>query len=144
VTRDRALLERMAAFKDYLSLCNGAADELLAGIALRNRSALHRRSLEIITANLAIIDAFLERHETLFRWHRPRAGSVGLIRFTGAEGTARFCDDVVRNSGVLLLPSEELEFGDAHFRVGFGRRNMPEAVIRFDAYLESAGVPKRA
>ncbi|HEY7980902.1 MAG TPA: aminotransferase class I/II-fold pyridoxal phosphate-dependent enzyme [Candidatus Eremiobacteraceae bacterium] len=137
VSRDRALLERMAALKDYLSLCNGAADEFLAGIALRNRAALHRRSLEIITANLSIFDAFLERHDALFRWHRPRGGSVGFIRYSGAEGTARFCDDVVRRSGVLLLPSAELEFGDTHFRVGFGRRTMPEAVSRFDAYLES-------
>jgi aspartate/methionine/tyrosine aminotransferase len=144
VTHDRALLERMAALKYYLSLCNGAADEFLAGIALRNRAALHRRSMDILTANLHVLDAVLERHEALFRWQRPRAGSVGFIRYSGAEGTARFCDDVVRRCGVLLLPSAELEFGDNHFRVGFGRRTMPEAASRLEAYLESADVTSRA
>jgi aspartate/methionine/tyrosine aminotransferase len=144
VTRDRVLLERMAALKDYLSLCNGAADEFLAGIALRHRAELHRRSSQIIFANLQILDAFLERHHALFRWQRPSAGTVGLIRYSGSEGTAKFCDDVVRTSGVLLLPSAELEFGDAHFRVGFGRRDMPEAVRRFDAYLETASMANRA
>jgi aspartate/methionine/tyrosine aminotransferase len=144
VTRNHALLERMAALKDYLSLCNGAVDEFLAGIALRHRAALHRRSLEIVTANLRILDAFLERHDSLFRWQRPGAGSVGLIRYSGAEGTARFCDDVVTRCGVLLLPSAEFEFGDDHFRVGFGRRTMPDAVSRFDAYLTSAGGSNRA
>ncbi|HWX12823.1 MAG TPA: aminotransferase class I/II-fold pyridoxal phosphate-dependent enzyme [Trinickia sp.] len=144
VSRDRALLEKMAAFKDYLSLCNGAADEALAGIALRNRAALHRRSLEIIAANLRVLDAFLARHDALFRWQRPRAGSVGLIRYGGSEGTAKFCDEVVRGCGVMLLPSAELEFGDVHFRVGFGRRDMPEALARFEAYLESSTAANRA
>lgn len=144
VSRDHALLERMAALKDYLSLCNGAVDESLAGIALRNRAALHARSLAIINANLRILDAFFERHAALFRWQRPRAGSVGLVRYSGGEGTETFCDQVVRSSGVMLLPSVELEFGDAHFRVGFGRRNMPEAVSRLDAYLESIRTADRA
>ncbi len=144
VSRDRALLEKMAAFKDYLSLCNGAVDESLAGIALRNRAALHSRSLAIIEANLRVLDAFLARHDALFHWQRPRAGSVGLIRYSGREGTARFCDEVVRRCGVMLLPSAELEFGDAHFRVGFGRRDMPEALGRLEAYLGTATAANRA
>ena len=139
VSHERELLLRMSRLKDYLSLCNGATDEFLAGIALRHRGELHRRSLEIIVANLGVLDAFLERHGDLFDWQRPRAGTVGLVRYRGAEGTSKFCDDVVRECGVLLLPSAELEFGDAHFRVGFGRRNMPDSVRRFEEYLQSAG-----
>jgi aspartate/methionine/tyrosine aminotransferase len=138
VSKDHALLARMAALKDYLSLCNGAVDEMLAGIALRNRAAIHRRSLEIIAGNLRALDAFLARHNALFRWQRPRAGSVGFIRYSGGEGSARFCDEVVKGCGVMLLPSAELEFGDAHFRVGFGRRDMPKALDRFEVYLGSA------
>jgi aspartate/methionine/tyrosine aminotransferase len=144
VTREKELLARMSRLKDYLSLCNGATDEFLAGIALRNRDILHRRSLEIIVANLHVLDAFLDRHSNLFQWQRPRAGSVGLVRYRGAEGTAKFCGEVVRECGVLLLPSAEFEFGDAHFRVGFGRRNMPEAVGRLEAYLDSTGAPELA
>ncbi|HEY5095194.1 MAG TPA: aminotransferase class I/II-fold pyridoxal phosphate-dependent enzyme [Candidatus Eremiobacteraceae bacterium] len=136
VSRERDLLTRMARLKDYLSLCNGATDEFLAGIALRNRHELHGRSLELVVSNLRLLDAFLERHGDLFRWQRPRASTVGLVRYQGASGTAKFCDDVVRESGVLLLPSAELEFGDAHFRVGFGRRDMPAAVSRFEEYLK--------
>jgi len=139
-TRDRDLLARMARVKDYLSLCNGAADEFLAGIALRNRERLHRRSLDFVVANVRLLDEFFVRHRELFQWQRPRAGTVGLVRYRGAEGAAAFCDRVVNQCGVLLLPSEELEFGDAHFRVGFGRRGMPEALRRFEDYLSASGV----
>jgi len=139
VTRQRALLESMARLKDYLSLCNGAVDEYLAGIALRNRAELHRRSLDLVVANLRVLDAFLENHAGLFVWQRPRAGTVGFVRYRGGEGSATFCDSVVRECGVLLLPSAEFEFGDAHFRVGFGRRDMPISLARLDDYLGRNG-----
>jgi len=139
VTRDRNVLARMARLKDYLSLCNGVTDEFLAGIALRNRAQLHRRSLETVVANLRLLDEFFDRHRETFQWQRPLAGSVGFVRYCELEGTAAFCDRVVRGCGVLLLPSAELEFGDAHFRIGFGRRTMPEALRRFEDYLGSAG-----
>ncbi|HLJ82906.1 MAG TPA: aminotransferase class I/II-fold pyridoxal phosphate-dependent enzyme [Candidatus Eremiobacteraceae bacterium] len=135
VSHDRALLAKMMRLKDYLSLCNGATDEFLAGIALRHRAELHRRNLEIIIENLRLVEAFLERRADLFAWQRPRAGTVGLVRYLAPEGTAAFCERVVRACGVLLLPSAELEFGDSHFRIGFGRRDLPGCLARLEGYV---------
>ncbi|HLW36903.1 MAG TPA: aminotransferase class I/II-fold pyridoxal phosphate-dependent enzyme, partial [Candidatus Eremiobacteraceae bacterium] len=134
-TRDQTLLQAMQRFKDYLSLCNGAIDELLACVALKHRRTLHERSLQIISANLRTFDEFLARHAGLFSWHKLQASPVGLVRYTGAEGSTTFCDELVKTSGVLLLPSVELEFGDEHFRVGLGRRNAPECIARLDEFL---------
>ncbi len=136
VTRDRELLAKMMRLKDYLSLCNGATDEFLAGVALRHRTELHRRNLEIIVENLRLVDAFFERRADIFAWRRPQAGTVGLVRYLAPEGTAAFCDRVVRTCGVLLLPSAELEFGDSHFRIGFGRRDLPICLSQLDLYLD--------
>jgi aspartate/methionine/tyrosine aminotransferase len=138
-TRDHAVCDAMTRFKDYLSLCNGATDEVLAGVALEHREVLHRRSIDIIHANLGIFTDFLARHGHLFSWQRPYAGSIGLVRYAGSEGSARFCDDVVTRSGVLLLPSAQLDFGDEHFRVGLGRRNAPECISRFERSLSRDG-----
>jgi aspartate/methionine/tyrosine aminotransferase len=136
VSRDQELLAQMMRLKDYLSLCNGATDEFLAGIALRRRTELHRRNLEIIVENLRLVDAFLERRADLFAWQRPRAGTVGLVRYLAPEGTAAFCERVVHACGVLLLPSAELEFGDSHFRVGFGRRDLPICLAQLEGHLD--------
>jgi aspartate/methionine/tyrosine aminotransferase len=137
-TRERAVHEAMARFKDYLSLCNGATDEVLAGAALAHRGSLHRRSLDIIRANLTVFTDFLGRHSDLFSWQRPPASSIGLVRYAGREGSTRFCDDVVKKAGVLLLPSAQLDFGDHHFRVGLGRRNAPECIAQFEGFLSQA------
>jgi len=134
-TRDHTLFQAMQRFKDYLSLCNGAPDELLAGIALKHRHTLHERNLQIISANLVVLEEFLARHPRLFSWHRLQASPVGLVRYAGPEGSARFCETLVAQSGLLLLPSAVLEFGDQHFRVGLGRRNAPECIARLDEFL---------
>jgi aspartate/methionine/tyrosine aminotransferase len=46
-----------------------------------------------------------------------------------------FCDKLVKEAGVLLLPGTM--YGDTgnHFRVGLGRENLPQAVERLKEYL---------
>lgn len=44
----------------------------------------------------------------------------------------------ILHMGVLLLPGTLYAPGLNHFRVGFGRENLPEALARFDDYLRSA------
>jgi hypothetical protein len=41
----------------------------------------------------------------------------------------------VRDSGVLLLPGTVYD-QPQHIRFGFGRKNMPEALAQFGAYLD--------
>jgi len=54
-TRDRDLLTRLAAFKDYTTICNSGPSELLALIALRARDRVLARNREIV---LSAIDIF--------------------------------------------------------------------------------------
>ena len=51
-TRDRSLLGRCAAFKDYTTICASAPSEILALIGLRAREAVLDRSRGIVAANL--------------------------------------------------------------------------------------------
>lgn len=133
-TRDRDLYARMAAFKDYLTICNSAPSEFLATIALRNGEALLERVRAITTQNLALLDAFFERHTTSFGWRRPPAGTTAFPRYLGGSAQ-RFCDDLVRRAGVLLLPSTVFDAGDDRVRVGYGRANLPDALAALDAAL---------
>ena len=46
-----------------------------------------------------------------------------------------FCDKVVREAGVLLLPGSVYDDTEDHFRLGLGRRNLLQAVDRLEEYL---------
>ena len=133
-TRDRALYQRMAAFKDYLTICNSAPSEFLAAVALRHGDALLARVRAITTRNLATLDAFFARRPAMFEWHRPRAGTTAFPRYLGGSAE-RLCDDLVLRAGVLLLPSTVFDAGDDRVRVGYGRANLPEALAALDAVL---------
>lgn len=134
-SRDRNLLARCAAFKDYTTICSSAPSEILSLIGLRARDTILARSRDIVSANLELLDAFFETWADRFSWVRPRAGSVGFPRLT-VPGVA--IDDwsagLVKAEGVLLLPGSEFGFGGNHFRLGFGRTDLPVALERLEAY----------
>ena len=75
-TRDRELLARCAALKDYTTICSAAPSEVLALIALRARDVVLDRSRSIVEANLARVDRFFDAWADRFTWVRPKAGSV--------------------------------------------------------------------
>lgn len=137
-THDAALRERLARLKDYTTICGSAPSEILAIIALRARERVVARSREIIAANLPLLDAFFARHSERFSWVRPRAGSVAFPRLCTETGGAveRFCDDLVEKTGVLLLPGSRFEHPGNHFRVGYGRADMPTALERLEEFVK--------
>jgi len=132
-TRDRALLQELARLKDYTTICSAGPSELLAELALRHADQLVARNLGIVRDNLALLDAFFARHADRFDWVRPAAGPIAFPGLRGGLDADRFCDDLVAKAGVMLLPGPL--YGAAwsdRFRIGFGRRNLPEALLHLE------------
>jgi aspartate/methionine/tyrosine aminotransferase len=136
-TRDRDLLARCAAFKDYTTICSSAPSEILALIALRARDRVLVRSRSIVAANLERLDGFFEDWADRFTWVRPRAGPVGFPRLTvpGVD-IDDWAAGLIEAEGVLLLPGSQFGYGGNHFRLGFGRTDLPAAIERLETYAE--------
>ncbi len=136
-SRDRDLLARCAAFKDYTTICSSAPAEILALIGLRARDVVLARSRAIVETNLATLDTFFDDWADRFSWVRPRAGSVGFPRLTvpGVD-IKTWAAALVEAEGVLLLPGSEFGYGGNHFRLGFGRTDLPAALARLETFAE--------
>ncbi|HEX6619643.1 MAG TPA: aminotransferase class I/II-fold pyridoxal phosphate-dependent enzyme [Solirubrobacteraceae bacterium] len=132
--RDRELLQRIAAIKDYTTICSSAPSELLALIALRRRDEVVARSRAIVDANLPLLDDFFARWEGVIEWVRPRGATIGFPRLVADVAVDDFARELVSEEGVLLLPGSIYEHPGNHFRIGFGRRNMPEALARLERF----------
>jgi len=139
-SKDHETLEKISTLKDYTTICTSGPSEYLAAIALRHADQLVERNMEIIQNNLALLDSFLKRHEDMFEWVRPSAGSIGFVKLKTGESAERYCRRVVEGSGVLLLPSVVYESGDSHFRIGFGRTDMEKSLRIFEEFLKSGNV----
>ncbi len=135
VTQDRALYARVAALKDYTTICSSAPSEVLALIALRAKERILARHNARIRRNVEIFQSFLEAHEGLFRCVMPRGGTMCFPRYLGPEGASVFADRVRSGAGIMLLPSSMYGYGDSHVRVGLGRENVPQILELLHQYL---------
>jgi len=94
----------------------------------RLRARAFFRNRDIADRNLALLTGFLTRYDDLFDWHLPDGGVVSYPRYRGTEGVECFCNRLIEEHGVMLLPasvyrSELLPTPSDRFRIGFGRRD---------------------
>lgn len=132
--RNAELMKRLAAFRDYTTICNSAPSEILALIALRAKETVLSRSRGIVTGNLTRLDRFFADWSDEFAWTRPRAGSVAFPRLTGSVSIDDFAAELIEREGVLLLPGSLFGHSGNHFRLGFGRRDLPEALAGLERF----------
>ena len=138
--RDKEILSKMERLKHYLSICNSGPSERLTKIALRHRDKLLARTCAIVDENLPRWDEFFSRHPDLFDWQRPDGSCMAFPRYKGAEGVESFTQQLVEQSGVLLLPGSiyQSALGDTpdnHFRLGFGRKNLDAGLEALERHI---------
>jgi aspartate/methionine/tyrosine aminotransferase len=134
VIHDPGVRQRFINWKHYTTICAPAPSEFLAHAAMRANEALTERSRRLVEANLALADDFFARHDDLFTWRRPQAGSVALVGVNVPSATT-YCQQLIEEAGILLLPGPTLGYDDSHVRFGFGRKDFAQNLAHFDAYL---------
>ncbi len=133
--KDSELKRKIASFKDYTTICSSAPSEFLSLIALRHKDLILRRNLSIIRDNLSKLRPFFKKYRTLFRWVEPAAGPIAFPSLLNGSSIEEFCSRLEERKGVLLLPGTCYGIDDGHFRIGFGRRNMPVALSKLEDYI---------
>ncbi len=134
VTKDAELFSKMATLKDYITICSSASSEILSIIALRAKNVLIKKHLQRIARNLDLLDSFFNKHENLFSWVKPKAGTICFPQLK--IGSAYdFCQKAVADANIMVLPSKVYDYDDKHFRIGFGRENFPKVLAKFEEFL---------
>jgi len=133
--KDHHLLKQLSSFKNYTTICNSAPSEFFSILALRNKDIIIKRNLGIIKNNLKLLDEFFSKFDKFLTWVRPKAGSIAFPRLLIEQDSEEFCLDLLEKKGVLLMPSTQFSYGTSHFRIGFGRKNLPDALQHFDNYM---------
>lgn len=140
-TQDKEVLQQLERYKHYLSICNSAPSERLAVIALSVREKLLDRTRALTRSNVRKLDTFFAEYPDIFDWQHPDGSCIGYPRFLGRGGVELFCERLVEEEGVLLLPasiyrSELMAAPTDRFRIGFGRDNMDAGLSAFRAFMD--------
>jgi aspartate/methionine/tyrosine aminotransferase len=137
--RDSAFLRKIISLKHYTTICSSAPSEFLTALAFRHRQKFIDRNLQIVLRNLRQLSAFFAQHTNLFAWTVPNASTIGFARFLPQQDVQEFCEQLLKQTGVLLLPGTVYD-EPRHIRFGYGRRNMPEALAQLESWLATHAV----
>lgn len=135
-TQDVNFLKKVGSYKLYTSICNSAPSEILAIMALRAKDQILKRNRNIMLKNLKVLDEFMERNQKSLSWIRPQSGTMAVLKLLLPLSVENFAEDLVRTEGVLIMPGSVFDLPGNFFRIGFGKKNMPSILERFETYLQ--------
>ena len=136
-TRDHNILEQMGLLKDYTTICSSAPSEILGIMAVRGRENIIARQMTRIRKNISILGDFFSKYSDCMCWNRPLGGSICFPRMSLTDDTSVFCETLIKETGIMLVPSNVFQYGNHHVRIGFGREDFPEIIGRFSTFVDS-------
>lgn len=148
-SRDKGIIDAIAAARDYTTISVSQLDDQVASFALSDavRPALAERNLELARTNLALLEKFVEEHKGVCGWVKPTAGTTAFVHFTDGGkpvDDAKFCIDVLEKTKVMSVPGSKCFGHDQDFKgyvsvapVGAGRgvSSVPSSAFRGERWL---------
>jgi aspartate/methionine/tyrosine aminotransferase len=164
-SRDRTeFLPRVQQIKDFTTIVSPAPSQLLGLVAVRNTDTLVTRNQQLVQALTREVQDFCDRHDSLLEWTTPRAGtfcfpkllpqsslslslssssssSSSSLNSSSSSSSQHYCKELLRRSGMMLLPSSLFEYGKEHskddtrVRISLGRTSIPELLTQWEAHI---------
>jgi aspartate/methionine/tyrosine aminotransferase len=138
IEHDPERRERYWNARAYFSVSNNTAGEMLAEIAMRQRSIVLGKTQEVATKNLRRLAAFMAEHRETLGWIPPRGGMTALPWLVSGENSRAFCR-AAAEQGFLLAPGDCFDAPPSHFRLGFAAvtDKFPDALGRLGEFVKS-------
>ncbi|WP_375461968.1 pyridoxal phosphate-dependent aminotransferase [uncultured Enterovirga sp.] len=140
VCREQAVLARALHAKSILSSCVSSASEILAHVALRSEPTITARTREIGRQNRRHLHSVLAAFPDLFGRDDAQTLAFGFPRYLGPDGADHFAARLVRDAGLMVLPSTlwRSPLGSVpgnHVRIGLGHRRNAEGLDAFQQFV---------
>ncbi|MCQ2770422.1 MAG: aminotransferase [Clostridia bacterium] len=116
-THDTSVIRSCMSHRDYNLISCGMFDELVAGVALKNKDVILNRSRQMVRTNLEILDKWTES-EPRVHYTKPQAGTTALIYYDYDMPSYDFCKRMYDECGAFVTPGDCFEEPNS-FRVGY-------------------------
>ncbi len=137
--QDLNLKQKLVDIQYFGTACPSRASEIQAIMTLRASDIIIKKNLNIIKENLRLLDQFFDKHEDLFEWIRPIAGTVGFVKFKGPLSSDELGEQLAK-VGISIKPAycftDEVSEHNDYFRIGYGEKVMPKALEMLSLFVE--------
>ncbi len=107
----------------------------LACRALQKADRILTQNREIISAILGRIDAFVDSHADRLTLFRPKAGTMAIVEQKTNITSTEFCQRVLDEERLFLIPGRPLGMSDHLLRFGLGMSDFSQALDQLDRFL---------
>ena len=147
--RSMDLRARLLTVRSGLSSCLAGPSEVLAHIALCAAPAILARNQTIARGNLARLQSVLAGTPNLFAASPGTETVFAFARYRGPGSAEQFARRLLRETGVLVLPSalwasDLAETSREHLRFGVGHARAAAAFDVMESYFSQTGGLTRA
>jgi aspartate/methionine/tyrosine aminotransferase len=123
-TRDDDAMEAMSNLKDYTTISSSRPSEVLAQIALQNRSVIVDHLRQMVLENKSYLKSFVQGCDHL-RWIEPEGGTFAFVELTNGQSADEYTTMLKEKGGLALMSGSLFVKGDEKcLRVCFGRKDL--------------------
>ena len=135
IAAQKEFINQVNLNREYNTISISVLDDAVSATALQNHEKIEKRNLNIIQKNKQIVDDFLKKIG--YSWLiEPNAAAIGCVNYNSHLSSADFCEKIIKNTGVLLIPASVFEC-ENFFRIGFGMEEtyLKEALEKLVNYI---------
>jgi aspartate/methionine/tyrosine aminotransferase len=120
-TQEQALLQKVLATREQVSICNSVLNEEIAWYMLGERNQHLRNARNHVAENFRILKEWIQRQSWL-EWVEPRAGVVCLPLIADGffKNPEEFYVRLAEKYKTFVIPGRCFELDNRFFRLGFG------------------------
>lgn len=131
------VIRRVQIHRDYNTISVGMLNDLLASIALENRSAILERNHRILRGNLSLLDAWIAKEPRL-SYVKPKSGTTAWVRVDTEMKSWDFCVAVLENTGVMFVPGSAMD-SEGYVRIGYANNRdvLVQGLLKVSEFLRA-------
>ncbi|MEZ6124250.1 MAG: aminotransferase class I/II-fold pyridoxal phosphate-dependent enzyme [Planctomycetaceae bacterium] len=139
-TRCREVLQRAKQYRYYTTEMTNTPCQMLAAAALRKSNDILSRNRGVILSNLEVLTTFCSRYEQQLLLHPPQAGATVLIEQKTGWSSTEFCERLLDDQRVFLVPGASMRMSDRLLRIGLGRSDFADGLERLGRFVSAQNV----
>jgi aspartate/methionine/tyrosine aminotransferase len=121
VVAPKELIEQLWIRHDYLTLTPGLLNDRLATVAMEpsRRESILARTRKIIRTNLPLLEEWINKHNHVLNYVRPRAGAIAYFGYNLPYNSTELVARVRKEKSVLLVPGDHFGLNNG-IRISYG------------------------
>ncbi|EKS4344231.1 aminotransferase [Clostridium sporogenes] len=141
VSKDEKIINLCRERRDYDTISCGVLDDIFASLALENKEAILERNRKIVMTNRELLHQWVSS-EPRVSYVKPVAGNTALIYYDADMHSYKFCDKLLKETGVFYTPGECFDL-DYCFRIGyaFDSKTLMEGLEKTSEFISN--LPRR-